>query len=413
MKKKLEVFELRPGMYVSALDRPWRDTPFLFQGFYIDGAAEIEQIKQYCQHVFVDTELSGLRETPTPAGPSDKRVEYEILKKNAQIRVSPRAYPDQTSLEQELVQARETFRKAKDQIASIMDDARVGRAIDTEGARTHVNDMAHSIIRNPDALMCLTQLKEKDEYTAMHSLRVCILSLAFGRHLGLPKEPLRDLGIGALLHDVGKAQVPSDILNKPGRLTASEFEIMKTHVPLGVKILENTKAIPRMAIDITGSHHERYNGNGYIRGLKASQIGHPGMIAAIADCYDAITSDRPYQNGISAHLALKKMYTWRDKEFHGQLVEQFIQCMGIYPIGSLVELSTGHVGVVATINRARYLRPRVVLLLDADKQRYAAPRDVDLMQQMRDERNRPWEISSVLEPGTYGLDPAHFLPISA
>ena len=413
MKKKLEVFDLKPGMYVSELDRPWRDTPFLFQGFYIQGSAEIEQIKQYCKHVFVDTELSGIRETPTPPGPTDQRVEYEILKKNAQIRVTPRAYPDQTSLDQELVQARETFRKAKDQIATIMDDARVGRAIDSEGARTQVSEMAHSIIRNPDALICLTQLKEKDEYTAMHSLRVCILSLAFGRHLGLPKEPLRDLGIGALLHDVGKARVPTDILNKPGRLTADEFEIMKQHVPLGVKILENTKTIPRMAIDITGSHHERYNGNGYIRGLKGAQIGDPGMISAIADCYDAITSDRPYQDGISAHQALKKMYTWRDKEFHGQLIEQFIQCMGIYPIGSLVELNTGHVGVVATINRARYLRPRVVLLLDAEKHRYTAPRQVDLMQQMRDERNRPWEISSVLEPGTYGLNPAQYLPISA
>lgn len=411
MKKKLEVFDLKPGMYVAELDRPWRDTPFLFQGFYVEGTAEIEQIKRYCQHVFIETDLSSSRDTPTPAGTLDKRVEYEMLKKNAQIRVPPRAYTDQHSLEQEIDEARETFRRAKVQIANIMEDARIGRAIDSEGARQQVNEMAHSIIRNPDALMCLTQLKAKDEYTALHSLRVCVLSLAFGRHLGLAAEPLRELGIGALLHDVGKAQVPIDVLNKPDRLTDAEFEIMKTHVPLGVKILENTKGIPRMAIEITGSHHERYNGHGYIRGLKGDQISDPGVISAIADCYDAITSDRPYQNGISAHQALKKMYTWRDREFHGRLVEQFIQCMGIYPIGSLVELSTGHVGVVSTINRARYLRPRVVLLLDADKRHYTAPRHVDLMQQMRDERNRPWEISSVLEPGTYGLNPAQYLPM--
>lgn len=409
MKKKLDVLELKPGMYVAELDRPWRETPFLFQGFYIESQAEIEQIKRYCRHVFVDV-AQQKTVTPPPSVRSNQKVEYEILKRNAQASRVPK-YEDRSTLEQELESVHTTFLESKNMIATIMDDARLGRSLDIDGTRQQVERMAHSIVRNPDALMCLTQLKQKDEYTVLHSLRVCVLALAFGRHLGIAEEPLREIGIGALLHDVGKAQIPLEILNKPERLTAVEYKIMKAHVPAGVKILERAPGLPRIAIDIAASHHERYDGSGYIRGLKGEQITDAGMISAIVDCYDAITSDRAYQPGISSHNALQKLYMWRNKDFASDLVEQFIQCMGIYPIGSLVELNTGHVGVVVTINRSRFLRPRLVLVLDAKKTRYAKLLKVDLMEQMRDESGRPWEITSVLEPGTYGLNPAEFLPI--
>lgn len=408
MKQKLDVQNLKTGMYVSELDRPWRETPFLFQGFFIESQAEIEQIKRYCQFVFVDPEQEKSLAKPVPT-PRSQKIEYEILKRSAQNnRVAK--YVDRTTLEQELDTARAMYRESQNLIASIMEDARLGRSLDAEGARQQVQQLAHSIVRNPDALVCLSQLKKRDEYTVLHSLRVCILALSFGRHLGIEENALRDIGLGALLHDVGKAKIPAEILNKPSRLTDVEFKIMKSHVPAGVKILENTKHIPRIAIDVAASHHERYDGTGYIRGLKGEQITDAGMISAIVDCYDAITSDRPYQYGISAHSALQKLYTWRGKDFASTLVEQFIQCMGIYPIGSLVELNTGHVGVVTTINRARYLRPRLTLILDAQKSPYASPRKVDLMEQMRDEKDRSWEIAAVLEPGTYGLNPSTFLP---
>ena len=409
MREKLDVHDLRPGMYVAELDRPWRETPFLFQGFYIESHADIEQIKRYCAHVFVDADLGA-----KPAAPSlnthDGRVELEMLKRQARAHYQTNAYNDASTLAQEVEPARAILREARAAIANIMEDARLGRALDAPGARRQIKAMTQSIVRNPDALMCLTQLKEKDAYTVEHSLRVCILSLAFGRHLGVPEAGLHDLGLGALLHDVGKAKIPLEILNKPGALTPEEFNIIQTHVPAGVKLLEDTHGIPRTALEVASGHHERYSGTGYARGLKGREIGNAAMITAIVDCYDAMTSDRVYKAAISSHNALKKMYTWRDRDFEGRLVEHFIQCMGIYPIGSLVELNTGHVGVVTTINRLRYLRPQVVLVLNRDKQRYGKPRTVDLLTEMRDEANQTWEIKSVLEPGTYGIEPASHLP---
>ncbi len=397
-------------MYVAELDRPWRETPFLFQGFYIQNQSDIEQLRGYCAHVFVDIPDEFQTSVPPTLNPQDSVVELEMLKNNARAHYKGTAYPDTATLERELSPAMEVYRESESLIGSIVDDVRLGRAIDLPGARDHVAELTRSVIRNPDALVCLAQLKAKDAYTVQHSLRVCILSLAFGRHLGVPEEGLRDLGLGALLHDVGKAKIPLEILNKPERLTEREYAVMKTHVPEGVKILDGLRNIPRSVIEIVSGHHERYNGQGYIRGLKGREIGNAAMISAIVDCYDALTSDRVYQAAVSPHNALKQMYTWRNGQFEGRLVEHFIQCMGIYPIGSLVELNTGHVGVVTTINRARYLRPQIVLVLDGTKQRYASTKNVDLMKQMRDESDRPWEIKSVLEPGSFGVNPAHYLP---
>jgi len=271
--------------------------------------------------------------------------------------------------------------------------------------------MAQSIIRNPDAMICLSQLKMKDEYTALHSLRVSILALVFGRHLGFDEEQLNLLGLGALLHDIGKMKVPNDILNKPGRLTEQEFDIMRSHVPEGVKILEATSDVPSIAIDVARFHHERTAGGGYAKGLKGEQISHFGRIGGIVDCYDAITSDRVYHQGMSSHGALKKMYEWRHKDFDPNLIEQFIQCMGIYPIGSLVEMNTGSIGVVATINRERRLKPHVVMILAADKQPMQPPKVFDLMHPHPGVDDRPLEIKAVLASGTHDINPTDFLPI--
>ena len=414
MRKKINVLDLRPGMYISELDRPWLETPFLFQGFEIQTEQEIAEIKRYCSYVFVDEDknpsLPHLRSSGAIAA-QDKQVELDILKKSAAPTRFLARYQDQTSVEQELEPAQEYYFKNKELIVSIMDDARLGKSLDAEGAKQAVTGMVSSILRNPDALMCLTQLKNVDEYTTTHCLRVCILALSFGRHLGLSQDELYVLGMGALFHDIGKMRVPVEILNKPARLTHSEFEIIKKHVPEGVALLERTKGIPMSALDIVRSHHERVDGSGYMRGLKGNQISKFGQIAAIVDCYDAITSNRVYHSAMSAHEALKRIYTVRKKDFDETYVEEFIRCVGIYPIGSLIETNTGHVGVVMTINRARYLRPKIRLVLNQHKTRYANQPTVDLSLQARDEAGHPWEIKTVLEPGTYGINPVDFLPI--
>ena len=422
VKKKIGVQNLRLRMYVSELDRPWIESRFLFQGFEIRTQEELDELARLCKYVYIETDIEYRDGTAHPRQPvtvgapapdefAAKRIGYEILDKFATGQAAATArYTDRVAVEEELPQARDLSRNTKVLIDSILEDARMGRNLDSRSAKVAVSGMVDSILRNPDALVCFNQLKNKDEYTAEHSLRVCILALTFGRHLELSEPELNVLGLGALLHDVGKMKIPGEILNKPGRLTTEEFDLMKSHVPRGVEILVRQGDIPLAAIDIARSHHERYDGSGYSSGLKGAKIGLFGQIGAIADSYDAITSDRSYHKGMAAHDALRKMYEWRRKDFHEKLIEQFIQCMGIYPIGSVVELNTGGIGVVASINRTWRLRPRVVLVLDPTKQPYPSPRILDLTKE-EIQGSSAVVIRHVLPAGSFGINPIHYLPI--
>ena len=426
MKKKISVPDLRRGMYVSELvGRHWRDTPFLFQGFEIQSDEQIEEIGRYCQHVYIDTEQGNdVTSKPRPPAapppkvqptkPASPVIRFEkVLERFTSDHQRPPRYQDATTIEEEVGRAREIVTETRETVYDIMGDVRLGRSINTTAAKKVVADMVDSVIRNPDALMCLNQLKDKDEYTALHSLRVCVLALAFGRHLELSEEELNLLGVGALLHDIGKMKVPNDILNKPGKLTEDEFALMKSHVPRGVEILEKAHGISSAAIDVARYHHERYAGNGYALGTKGDHIGLFGSVGAIVDCYDAITSDRSYHAGMSAHDALTKMYSWRGRDFQPLLVEQFIQCMGIYPIGSVVELNNGSIGVVVSINRARRLKPKVAMVLNPDKTPYTPSKVIDLMHQDTTGGGRGLEIRKVLPPGEHGVIPTKYIPLGA
>jgi putative nucleotidyltransferase with HDIG domain len=426
MKRKIDVHDLCKGMFVTELDRPWLGTPFLFQGFEIHTDEELEQLRKLCQYVYV---LSGdalarpdihrtKSEAGTPSGARpilQKKVDYAVTETSSRAiphsGLPPSLYPDLTPVEEELQQAVEVERSARETIYSILDDARLGRSVDTPRAKKVVGQMTESIIRNPDALVWLTHLKKKHEYTALHSLRVCVLALALGRHLGYAPDTLNILGIGALLHDIGKLRVPVEILDKPEALTREEFEIMKQHVPNGLKILEGAAGFPTHALEVVGRHHERYNGNGYAFGLSGDTIGEFGLISAIVDTYDAITSDRSYHLSLSAADALKIIYEGRQKAYHPWLTEQFIQCMGIFPIGSIVELSTGSIGVVITANRARRLRPRVALILSPEKKPYSSANIVDLMTVTHDANGKPVEIKNMLPSGAFGINPTDYIPL--
>lgn len=420
MSRKIEVNALKIGMYVEELDRPWIETPFLFQGFTIRTVEELAQLRQLCRHVFVlDNPPPGgakkiVRPAPVIVKPAVEPTSVptlEILKQFAPAQRREPRYRDHSSVEQEMPQARAVITETRSLVFNIMDDVRLGRAFDTQRAKGAVAGMVDSIVRNPDALVWLTQLKKKDEYTAMHSLRVSVLALAFGRHLDFSEEELRVLGVGALLHDLGKLKVPADILNKPGRLTPQEFETMKKHVPLGVDLLEHTAGIPRAAIEVARGHHERYDGRGYAMGLKGDNIGLFGSIGAIVDTYDALTSDRIYHDGMSAYDALNVLYSGRRRDYHPELVEQFIQCMGIYPIGAIVELNTGSIGVIISVNRERRLRPRVALVIDESNQLIDPAQVVDLMQP--GPSGELLEIRKVLPSGSFGINPTKYLPLSA
>ncbi len=423
MIKKVNVSDLKRGMYVSALDRPWRDTPFLFQRFEITDDEQLAQLKQRCKYVYIDDDYQTgtVPQVLTPPLARTLRVEpaetdqkpvFRIVAEDTTAPRPRRAYRDETTIEQEAEAIRETHEQATMLIDTIMEDVHLGKSLDTAGAKKAVGHMARSVLRNPDALLCFTQLKKKDDYTARHSLRVSILALAFGRHLGFDEEDLNLLGMGALLHDVGKMRVPGTILNKPGKLTDREYEIMKSHVPMGVEILERTNAIPLKALEVSRLHHERYGGKGYMENLKGDQITEFGLISAIVDVYDAITSDRVYKDGIASLDALKKMYEWRGRDFHPALLEQFIQCIGIFPIGSVVVLNTNEVGVIRTLNREQRLKPQVVLVMKPDKTRYPTLRAVNLALETAP-TGKPYEITEVVPPAMFNIQPADYLPVRA
>ncbi|MBI5747981.1 MAG: HD-GYP domain-containing protein [Nitrospinae bacterium] len=280
----------------------------------------------------------------------------------------------------------------------------MGKSISSGDAKKAVNNMADSIMRNRDALLCLSQIKSKDEYTSFHSINVCILCLAFGRHMGYSEIELKTLGIGALLHDIGKTKVPDEILNKAGKLTPEEFEIMKKHTIYSAEILSKTHGIPQKALEIPLQHHERYNGTGYPRGLKGDEIGVSGMLSSIADVYDAITSTRVYHTGVLPHDALKRMYEWKGKDFHNGLLEQFIKCVGIYPPGTIIKLQTGEVGVVVSVNRANVLKPRIAVVIDGQNKRYTPPKTLEMSN-----GGGKWNIKEILEPASCGINPQEIM----
>ncbi len=400
--EKVEVEKLCIGMYVAQLDRPWLESPFLFQGFPIRNQDELEQLRECCDFVYIDVEQSIDWQLDTPTASVTREVRFSTQGLNRKPSRQRVEYRDKEGFTQTLPEAIMLHSAAKDYIGSVLDDVRLGKSIDTGGARELADRLAENIVKNENAMVWLTQLKNRDEYTSMHSINVCVLSLLFGRFLGLQEKELSHLGLGALLHDVGKMRVPSEILNKPGRLDGDERVIMNRHPELGHAILKGHDDLHPAVLEIALSHHERYDGSGYPRGLKGKELNSYALIVSIIDFYDAVTSDRAYHIGISPHEALNMMYAVAAKSFPMELVESFIQCLGIYPIGSLVELDSGEVGVVMTVNRSRRLNPILTLVLDGNKQPFPQAKMMNL--ELQEKRERPVRIKKILESNAFGID---------
>ena len=303
-----------------------------------------------------------------------------------------------------LHEAHHVVKSTRSYVDKMLEEARLGTSVDTTAAKAVVSQLVERVVANPDALIWLTHLKRRDEYTATHCVNVCVLAITFGRWLGLEGDTLRILGLGALLHDVGKMHVPPEVLNKPGRLTDEEFDIMKAHPELGHELLSGSAEVGDEAMEIVLRHHERIGGQGYPGGLTGEQISRLTKIVSIVDVYDAVTSDRVYHDGISPSAALKNLYNWAPNNFDADLVEAFIRSIGIYPVGSLVQLNTGDVGIVVATNESYRLRPLLLLVLDADQQPYTQRRLINLASPVwESDPNKP-RIERVLEPGAYGID---------
>ena len=412
MKQRIPVADLRIGMYVNGLDRSWLSTPFWSHSFHIRSQRELESLRELCRHVYIDPQL-GQSERPEKTAPAQAAnpAERAATKPRGRRAAQPSARPRATPLEEELGVARTLHREAHSVLEQVLEDARLGHSVDSRRARSSVKNLVGSVMRNADALICLTRIKERDRYTSLHSVNVCIFSLAFGRHLGLSQEELTELGMGALLHDVGKTRVPLEILNKPGRLTDAEFTEMKRHPTLGYEMLGGLEGVGERARAVAHAHHERHDGGGYPRGLRGREIGLFPRIVSIVDVYDAVTSPRVYHDPISAHHALQKLYAGREADFDRRLVDKFIQCVGIYPLGSLVELSSGEVGVVTANNHQAPTRPVVALVLNRKGERFERERTVNLLRTRRDHGGRPLRVKRVLDPREHATDPlAHCGP---
>jgi len=414
---KTSVNELDIGMFVSRLDRPWIKTPFALEGVQIASRADIENIRKYCNYVYVDIEQGDspdprywiLTEEPhtqlfgspqsmeSKAAQEKDKAEYAALRKTT--------YQSSTKFKDEVKIAQNASDKLTANYKTLLVDLERGRDLDIHAVENGISDMVESVIRNPTAMMWIVHLKKMDEYTYSRSLGTSVWCATFGRHLGLDKSSINILATGGLLLDLGKSRLPQELLKKAGKLTDNEMDCMHDHVDLGIKLLANTDASnKKLNIDImqmVASHHERADGSGYPQGIKDENIPLFGKIAGIVDSYDAMTSERPYVLGPPRppHDAIAELYKLRGTKFQAELVEQFIQTVGLYPTGSLVELTTGEVGVIVAINGLRRLRPTVMLLLDENKDLYEVFKHLNLSRM-----DGGVEVSCGLPSGAYGIN---------
>ena len=385
LRKNVPVAELRFGMYVSELDRPWTDTPFLFQGFVLETEEQLETLKRFCKWVCVDEARSELRDL-APLKPFTPR------------------YTVQVPVEREVEKAKAAHRGTQATVREVLQCVRANRMLDASSVEQAVTGMTESVLRNPDALLLFSRLREKGDYLQSHALDTAVYMSSFGRFLELSVEQISLLGYLGLMQDVGKLRVPDEILRKRERLTPAEAEQARAHVQHSVDILRDTKALPPELAELAALHHERRDGSGYPKGLKGAEIGMIGSIAAIADIFDALTAERPYANAVSPSTALSMLYKWRGTLFDAALVEQFIRFIGIFPLGSVVEFNSGEIGIVIAQNTQKRLQPRVMVIRDASGAQLKPQKLLDLAREPKTGSGEPYRIKRTLEYGKAGIN---------
>ncbi|MBF0589579.1 MAG: HD-GYP domain-containing protein [Magnetococcales bacterium] len=311
------------------------------------------------------------------------------------------------SMSDEMERAVEVKHRTRELVGNMMEDVRLGKPISVGPVREVAQELTESMFRNKDAILSLSLLKEKDEYTYMHSVNVGVFLISFCNTLGVDPATTIEAGIGGILHDIGKMRTSPEVLNKEGKLTDEEFNEMRMHVTHGYNILKGSDEIPEIAKNICYEHHERWDGSGYPRGLKGDEISRFGLMAAIVDVYDAITSDRCYHKGMNPHVALQKMTEWSAYHFNKELFFQFVQCVGIYPTGSLVRLKNDLIGVVMHNHPKSLLHPVVNIIIDAKKRTKLKPRQVDLMAMQKQDPD--YVIAEHELPKKWGVNPRMFV----
>lgn len=424
-------------MFVAQLDRPWLETPFLFQGFEIREDSEIRQLRQYCRHVYVDSARSStshdklLRATGKeekygaalkngarrPVAPRPRHIRWKIIDLVSRFdptgkladRLAQKHYRNTVSTAAEAPRATRAYDSAVDTMNEVLEGIQQGKGLDVDRVKESVAPMIDSVMRNQDAMAWLVYLRKRDQYSYQHSIASSVWAVMLGRHLGFDRHGLDTLAMGGMLLDIGKARLPESLLLKKGPLDEAELGQVKAHVRFGLEMVRSTPGVNADVLAMIASHHERHDGSGYPEGLAGNDIPVFGRISGLVDCFDAMTTHRPYAAAKSSYDAIRELNSLAGTKFQKELVEQFVQALGMFPTGTLVELSTGEVGIVVEQNRVRRLRPRIMVLLDAGRQPVTGTRMLDLRRLPSDSSNpnSVWIVQG-LEPGAFGLDPKDY-----
>ena len=402
---RISVGGLAIGMYVARLDRPWLGTSFPLEGFKVRSEDDVAKIQRLCHFIYVDV-TRGI-------APEARFVEFEPSELMQRARghdaiadLQKTRWEVSNSFGTELPQAEKAHATLELGIEEVMRDLHNGRDLDLQKLQDGVEAMVDSITRNPAAFIWLKAIKRMDNYAYQHALGCSVWAASFGRHLGMNREELGELALSGLLFDVGKTRVASDLLAKTTKFDEFDHQRMRAHVQHSIDILKKTPDLPPQILEAVATHHERHDGSGYPDGLRGSEIPIFGRIIGLIDSYDAMTNIRPYADSRSPHGAVMELYQARDVLFQTELVEQFIQTCGIYPTGSLVELSDGRVGVVTAVHSLKRLRPSVMLLLDADKKPLPEFRSIDLSWVREDPDGQSLNVKRGLPQGAFGIDTA-------
>lgn len=434
---KIETANLECGMYVAQLDRPWLETPFLFKGFEIRDEKDLKQLRYFCKHVYVDATKGSVPQAKvlearrregqyaqslaTPATKLEHAARPSLQQRlfgaiSRLDRTGTLANLFQTRQYRNVVPTRVEAPKAAaayDQAATVLNDTleqfQQGRGLDASRLKPVVGPLIDSILRNQDAMAWFVGLRKRETSGPQRAIGSAVWAVVLGRHLGFDRNGLDTLALGGMLLDLGNAKLPRDILLKEGKLDDTERAIIRKHVAVGLELVKTTPGLNADVVAMIQHHHERHDGSGYPKGLAGADIPVFGRIAGLIDCFDAMTTKRPYAPARSAYDAVRELNGLSGTRFQKELVEQFVQAVGMFPTGSLVELNTGEVALVIEQNRVRRLRPKLMLLLTADKTPVSRHALMDLKAKPAggDDDEARWIIRG-LEPGAYGLDPKDY-----